>query len=128
MAGVEKAPGADFVVQFPEAIVSSSPTGVRTVVVNIAPSAPVLKTVQSAVSSGASNVMSDFSDLDKRLRTVETDVATVKERLNHVPTKADMQTMLNGVQAKVLWAIFGLAVAAVVKWAWPVLFASHSAS
>ncbi|MGE8235084.1 MAG: hypothetical protein ACN6PQ_02310 [Stenotrophomonas indicatrix] len=72
--------------------------------------------------------MSDFSDIDKRLRGVETDVATIKERLNHMPTKADAQTMLNGAQSKILLAIAGAVLVAVVKWSWPVLFGAQAAA
>ena len=71
--------------------------------------------------------MSEITELDKRLRNVETDVATIKERLNHVPTKAELQTMLSGVQGKIIWTIVGFALLAAAKMAWPILFASHAA-
>lgn len=121
MAGVDKAGGLDFIVQPPAAIVSSSPDGVRTVVVRIGPTAPLLKTVEYPVSSGGMELMSEITELDKRLRNVETDVATIKERLNHVPTKAELQTMLNGVQGKIIWTVVGFALLAVAKWALPLI-------
>jgi len=128
MADVDKAGCPGFVVQFPSAIVSSSPVGVRTVVVRVGPSAPVLKTIEPAVSSGATNLVNDMSDLEKRLRGVETDVATIKERLTHMPTKLEMQSMLTSAQTKILLAIATLAIGAGLKWLWPVLFAGHTAA
>lgn len=69
---------------------------------------------------------SKLNEIDGRLRTVETDVATMKERLNHMPTTVEMQKMLNGLQAKVIGTIAVGVVGVAVKWAWPFLFNSHT--
>lgn len=128
MADMDVAQALPVFVQPPVAIVSTSPGGLRTVVVTISPSAPILKTLEKAVSSGGPKAMSDTTELEKRLRGVETDVATIKERLNHMPTKAEIQSMLSGAQSKILLAIGAAVLVAVVKWTWPVLFSAFAAS
>jgi hypothetical protein len=113
MEAVDKAEGAGYFIQPPAAIVSSSPDGMRTVVVKIGPSTPILKTIEAPVSSGGDLNMSDW---DARLRGVETDVAIIKERMTHMPTTMAMWSALaivtltvgGGVVTVLWWAIQGM--------------------
>ena len=96
----------------PIAVVSSIPDVARVVEIRISSRAPVLRTITTVSSEGESPPMSDkLNEIDGRLRTVETDVATIKERLNHMPTTVGMWTALLGVVVPV-----GVAVVGVLWW------------
>lgn len=56
--------------------------------------------------------MSDMTGIDTRLRTVEQDVAVIKERLSHMPTTLGMWTALSLVSLAV-----GSGVVTVLWWA-----------
>ncbi|HDX0802519.1 TPA: hypothetical protein UMU63_002695 [Stenotrophomonas maltophilia] len=111
MADIDKAGGSTFVVQPPVAIVSSSPAGLRTVVVRVRPSAPILKTMETPVSSSGPQPMTDFSKFDDRLRAVELDVATIKERITHMPTTMKMWVAIATITIPV-----GAAVVGILSW------------
>lgn len=60
--------------------------------------------------------------LEEHVGQLREDMATVKERLNHMPTNADLLKVVSSAQWKIISAIAILAVGAIFKWAWPYLF------
>ncbi|WP_353086533.1 hypothetical protein [Stenotrophomonas sp.] len=73
---------------------------------------PCETTFSAQISSGGNNTMSDMTGIDTRLRTVEQDVAVIKERLSHMPTTLGMWTALSLVSLAV-----GSGVVTVLWWA-----------
>lgn len=78
----------------PICVITSLPKGDRVVEIHLNSSAPVtLRTIASSdpLNAGGGNDMTDkLNEIDGRLRGVEIDVSTIKERLTHMPTKHEM--------------------------------------
>ncbi|HEI8112373.1 MULTISPECIES: hypothetical protein [Stenotrophomonas] len=55
--------------------------------------------------------MTDFSKFDDRLRAVEIDVATIKERITHMPTTVKMWVAIASITIPV-----GAAVVGILSW------------
>ncbi|QQQ40939.1 hypothetical protein JJL50_13340 [Stenotrophomonas maltophilia] len=55
--------------------------------------------------------MTDFSKFDDRLRAVEIDVATIKERITHMPTTVKMWVAIAAITIPV-----GAAVVGILSW------------
>ncbi|HGM6611883.1 TPA: hypothetical protein ACKQAH_000789 [Stenotrophomonas maltophilia] len=55
--------------------------------------------------------MTDFSKFDDRLRAVEIDVATIKERITHMPTTVTMWVAIASITIPV-----GAAVVGILSW------------
>ncbi len=60
--------------------------------------------------------------LEEHVGQLREDMATVKERLSHMPTNADLLKVVSSAQWKIISAIAILALGAILKWAWPHLF------
>jgi hypothetical protein len=60
--------------------------------------------------------------LEEHVGQLREDVATIKERITHMPTNADLLKVVSSAQWKIIGAIAALAIGAILKWAWPHLF------
>lgn len=103
----------------PLAVVSSLPDSTRVVEVFIGSSSQ-LRTVQppQSVAIGGSMNVPNQGDIDGRLRSVETDVAIIKERLTHMPSTTDMWKSMGAAALLIIggaWAVLQLAGPGIMK-------------
>lgn len=106
---------------FPVGLVSSAPCGARVVTFALSSEAPILRVEdRRSVSSGGGR-LANIAQFDERLRKVETDVAQIGVRLEHMPTTAQLWKAVAYSAGTVLLAILGAAAWAVKAYLQPIL-------
>lgn len=100
----------------------STPTGQQVVEFYVSSSAPIFRAhaVQQA-ASGGDDVSDKLNEIDSRLRGVETDVAVIKELLNHIPTLAQLWKALAWAGGTIIVAFVGGGWWAVQQYLSPIL-------
>lgn len=100
----------------PVAVVSSQPDSVRVVELVVSADQPRCRVAVQTVDSGGSDPhMSDrINDLDTRLRTVETALSRIEERLKHMPTSLQAWGMVAALGA-VIWGVVQFAGPSVIE-------------